>query len=329
MRPFLRNLTCKSICVLLSCILLCSQSFSQHLVLGNDKIKIEASLNFGPSFFLGDLGGNAGRGKEFLKDLNLELTTVMKGAFITIYPKDWVGLRVAGQLTYLHDKDEIISTSGEHETYRKDRNLDFKTNMWEVYTAIELYPTLMFKKYDDYDPRLKPYVFAGVGLFHFNPKGSLTDVNGNVTWHELQPLKTEGQGMAEYPNSKPYKLTQVNIPFGAGIKYDLSEKVTIGTELLYRKTFTDYIDDVSTTYVDPFYFSQYLSAQDAAIARRIHDKTSSFVPNNRTPPGEQRGNSKNMDAYFSTVVKVGIKLGSGVSSENRRLMRQTKCPFLY
>lgn len=329
MRLYLHNSACKCFCILLFSILLSSQSFSQHLVLGNEKLKIEAGLNFGPTFFLGDIGGNAGKGTHFLKDLNLEMTTLMKGAFVTVYPTDWLGLRVAGQLTYLHDEDDIISTNGEHETYRKDRNLDFKTNMWEVYGAIELYPTLMLRKYNDYDPRLKPYVFAGVGLFHFNPKGSLTDVNGNKRWYELHPLRTEGQGMAEYPNRKPYKLTQMNIPMGVGLKYDLSERVTIGTELIYRKTFTDYIDDLSTTYIDPYYFGVYLSPQDAAIARQIHDKTSSLVPTNRTIPGEQRGNSKNMDSYFSTVLRVGIKMGSLVGGENRGIMRQARCPILY
>ncbi len=327
MRPYLHKFTLKSIIVLSVTILLSSTSFSQHLVIGGEKFKVEAGLNFGPTFFLGDIGGNAGRGTHFLKDLNLELTTLMKGAFVTVYPTDWLGIRVAGQFTFLHDKDQIIRTNGEHETYRKDRNLDFKTNMWEVYGAIELYPTLMLRKYDDYDPRLKPYVFAGAGLFHFDPKGSLTDANGNVTWHKLQPLRTEGQGMAEYPNRKPYKLTQMNIPMGFGLKYDLTEKVTLGTELIYRKTFTDYIDDLSTTYIDPYYFGVYLTPQQAALARKLHDKSNSLVPANRTVPGEQRGNSKNMDAYFSTVIKLGIKLGS--NDIDRKALRQTKCPFLY
>ena len=329
MRPYLRKLFFKSICMLSGCMVLSPKSFSQHIVLGNDKLKIEAGLNFGPTFFLGDIGGNAGKGTHFLKDINLELTTLMKGAFVTVYPNDWLGFRIAGQFTHVSSRDNIISTDGEHETYRKERDLDFRTKMWEVYAAIEVYPTMMFAKYDDYDPRLKPYAFIGGGLFHFNPQGSLTDANGKTKWYDLQPLRTEGQGMAEYPDRKPYKLTQVNIPMGVGLKYDISERVTVGTELLYRKTFTDYIDDLSTTYIDPFYFSQYLSPADAAIARKIHDKTSSLVPTNRTRPGEQRGNSKNMDAYFSTVVKLGIKLGAGISSENRRLMRQTKCPFLY
>jgi hypothetical protein len=331
MKPFLPNLLCKVTLALSGVLFFNSTSFSQHLMLGNENLKIEAGLNFGPSFFLGDLGGNYGKGRPFLKDLNLEETKLVKGAFISVYPADWIGFRIAGNLTPLSAEDKIINTGGEHETYRKERNLDFKTNVWELYTAVELYPTMMFAKYEDYDPRLKPYGFVGIGVFHFNPKGSLTSANGNKTWYDLQPLRTEGQGMKEYPGKKQYSLTQLNIPMGFGLKYQLSPRVNIGTELLYRKTFTDYIDDVSTTYVDPLIFENYLSVKDAAIARQLYDKTNSLVvPANRTIPGEQRGNSKNKDAYFSTVIKIGVRLGDIYDSEGeRRAARQTRCPFFY
>ncbi|MBC7935538.1 MAG: hypothetical protein H7Y86_09335 [Rhizobacter sp.] len=329
MKPYLRNLICRSIGMLFLSIFISSQSFSQHIVLGNKKFKVEAGFNFGPTFFLGDLGGNAGKGTKFVKDVNLELTKMMKGAFITVYPTDWLGLRVAGQFTYVSGKDYTINSDGVHETWRKQRNLDFRSNMWEAYGAIELYPTLMFRKYNDYDPRLKPYGFVGVGLFHFDPEGSITAANGTQSWHKLHPLRTEGQGMAEYPNKKPYKLTQMNLPMGFGLKYDISERVTMGAELLYRHTFTDYIDDVSTSYIDPIYFNQYLSAPDAIIARKIHDKMFGIITPtvSRYAPGTQRGNAEQNDAYFSTLVKLGIKLGS---FEGRNpALRQTRCPFLY
>jgi len=332
MNPALHKVISKTLPVFFCIVFIHIQAFSQHIVFGNEKFKVEAGLNFGPTFFLGDLGGNKGKGTTFIKDVNLELTKMMKGAFISIYPADWIGLRVAGQFTYVSGSDGIISTTGIHESWRKQRNLDFKSNMWEVYTAIEIFPTLIFNKYSDFDPRLKPYGFFGVGLFHYNPKGSITSANGTKTWHELHPLRTEGQGMTEYPNKKTYDLTQMNIPMGFGLKYQLSDKINIGTELLYRKTFTDYIDDVSTTYIDPNYFDNYLSASDANIARKIHDKTFGIVTPGvtRYAPGVQRGNSKNMDAYFSTVVKVGVQLGQTYgSAQERNAARQTRCPHFY
>jgi hypothetical protein len=332
MNPTLPKVLSKAVQLFLCMVFLHIQAFSQHLILGNEKIKIEAGLNFGPTFFLGDHGGNRGKGTTFIKDVNLELTKMMKGAFISFYPADWIGLRVAGQYTFVSGKDYIINTTGEDELYRRERNLDFKSHMWEAYAALELFPTMMMNKYDDYDPRLKPYGFIGIGLFHFNPQGSLTDAGGKTTWHYLKPLSTEGQGMPQYPNRKPYQLTQLNVPMGAGIKYDLSAKVNIGTELLYRKTFTDYIDDLSTTYIDPVNFDRNLSASDAVLARALYDKVK-FVGtpvNNRTPPGEQRGNSKNNDAYFSFLLKLGIKLGPSYgSAEQRNAARQTRCPHFY
>lgn len=330
MKPFLPNCLYKFVLALVCMVSLHKTSFSQYLILGNEKFKVEAGLNFGPTFFLGDLGGGYGKGSHFLKDLNLEETRFMKGAFVSIYPTNWIGLRVAGQLTYLSAKDNNISTNGIHETYRKERNLDFKSNVWEVYAALELFPLMIFNKYDDYDPRLKPYGFVGVGLFRFNPKGSLTSTNGTKTWHELHPLRTEGQGMTEYPAKKPYNLTQVNIPMGFGLKYELSERINVATELLYRKTFTDYIDDVSTSYINANYFDRYLPAQQAALARELHDKVVAGTPVRRTSPGKQRGNPKNNDAYFSTVIKIGIKLGDTYgSTEQRNAARQTRCPHFY
>lgn len=329
MRPYLHFL-CKCMLVCICLIAGTGKVHAQHVVLGNKKLKVEAGLNFGPTFFLGDLGGNAGKGQRFLKDLNLELTKMMKGAFVSVYPAEWIGLRVAGQFTYVSGKDYIINTDGVDESWRKQRNLDFKSNMWEVYGAIEIYPTLMFRPIDDeYSPRFKPYGFIGGGIFHFNPKGSLTQSNGSTTWHELHPLRTEGQGMSQYPDRKPYKLTQFNVPMGGGFKYDVTERVTLGLELLYRKTFTDYIDDVSTNYIDATYFSQYLSPQQANIARQIHDKMYGIVTPNvsRYPPGTQRGNPKQNDAYFSTLLKLGFKIGN--SELDRRMLRQTKCPALF
>lgn len=305
-------------------------SNAQHFILGNERVKVEAGLNFGPTFFLGDLGGHRGKGTTFVKDVNLQLTRMMKGAFISIYPVDWLGLRVAAQFTFVEGRDELITTKGEDELYRKQRNLDFKSNMFEAYGAIELFPLTLLNGYDpEYNPRYKPYGFIGVGMFKYNPMGSITDLNGNVTWHYLRPLRTEGQGFAEYPSRSEYSLTQMNIPMGGGIKYMASERVNLAIELLYRKTFTDYIDDLSTDYIDPALFDKYLSPADAVVARQIHDKAfTSFVPGSpRFVPGYQRGNPKNNDAYFSFVLKLGIRLGDIYNSPfDRNAAMHTRCP---
>ena len=279
-------------------------------------------------FFLGDLGGNSGKGTNDIKDVNLEFTKLMKGIFVTAYPKDWLGIRLAADVTYLEGSDDIINTTGINELYRKQRNLDFKSTVLEGYLALELFPTMMLRRDKEYQPKLRPYGLVGIGVFHFNPKGSLTDAAGNKSWYALQPLRLEGQGMTEYPEVKPYKLTQINIPIGAGLKYYASERINLSTEVLYRKTFTDYIDDVSKSYIDPNNFKKYLSASDAAIAYQLSDKVQPiiFPGMTRFPAGNQRGDTKNGDTYFSLVLKLGIRLGP-LNESN--VLRQTRCPSVY
>lgn len=334
MTSFLHNIVGKMgislLCITVS--LYANDASSQHLSFKAGNARWEAGVNFGPTFFLGDLGGNAGKGTRFVKDLNLELTKLMKGGFVAFYPADWIGFRAAAQYTYVEGRDNIINTNGVNELWRKQRNLDFKSDIWEVYGAVEIFPTMMRSDMEDYDPRIRPYGFIGVGMFRFNPKGSITDANGNKTWHELHPLRTEGQGMAEYPDKKTYSLTQMNIPMGGGIRVKMSDRVNTSFELLYRKTFTDHIDDVSTTYIDPNLFDIYLTPQQARIAREIHDKTVGIVTPgvNRYEPGTQRGNSKQMDAYFSFAIKIGVTLGEVFSSDPRKnALQKTRCPHFF
>jgi hypothetical protein len=332
MKPSLHKFVGKCmLLLLLSFTFISGRSYSQALLFG-EKVKWEVGFNFGPSFFLGDLGGNSGKGTNDIKDINFEFTKFMKGAFITMYPKSWVGLRVAADYTYLEGDDAIINTNGINELWRKQRNLNFKTNIIEGYVALELFPTMFFYRNSEFEPRLRPYVMGGVGIFHFNPQGSLTDASGNKTWYYLHPLRLEGQGMPEYPYSKPYKLTQMNIPFGGGVKYYLSDRINVSAEILYRKTFTDYIDDVSTKYIDPVNYSKYLSSQEASLAYKLSDKSIGIIYPGMTryPAGTQRGDTKKSDTYFSVVMKIGVRLGPIYESAfARRAIRQTRCPKFY
>jgi len=310
--------------------LLFSKSYSQSLVFGTEKTKVEVGINIGPSFFLGDLGGHRGKGTRFIKDLNLPLTEIMTGAFVTAYPNKWLGIRAAAQYGKLEAEDRIINTKGNDELYRKQRNLDFRTNIAEAYLAAEVFPFMLLNKNnEDYKPRLRPYGVIGVGVFHFNPQGSLTDANGKKTWYYLRPLHTEGEGFPEYPKRKEYSLTQINIPLGCGLKYIISDRVNISFEILLRKSLTDYIDDVSTTYIDPALFDKYLTPQNARIARQISDKVFAIVNPGltRNSPGTQRGNPNQNDSYFTTFLKFGIRIGTIYESiYNRNVANHMRCP---
>ena len=96
-------------------------------------------------------------------------------------------------------------------------------------------------------------------------------------------------------------------------------------EVLHRITFTDYIDDVSTDYIDPVYFQNYLSASDVPIAVQLHNREPlrGLV---RPYVGTIRGNPKEMDSYFSFLLRFGWRLGwnNGFGSGS---LKQTKCPI--
>ncbi len=135
----------------------------------------------------------------------------------------------------------------------------------------------------------------------------------------MQPLRTEGQGFPEYPTRKEYKLSSLNIPLGIGVKYFLSDNVNLSFEIIHRKTFTDYIDDVSTTYVDPSLFYTYLPLQQAQLAERMANKTNGIYEG-----GDKRGTATNNDAYYSAGFKLGIRLGNTNPYRN-----STSCPIKF
>lgn len=296
------------------------RSNAQSISTGNGKL--ELGLGIGPMFFLGDLGGATGEGKTFIKDLDLPLTKLSKGLYLNYYPAEWVGLRLAGNLGYVEGNDAEAPANGGAEEDRKYRNLHFKSNINEVYAALEFYPTVLFEQYEGLKGKFRPYVLGGAGMYHFNPKAK--DVDGS--WVELAPLKLEGQGFAQYPDSKPYKLTQMNVVMGAGFKFYLKENMYLGFEILHRKLFTDYVDDVSHNYyIDPIHFDSNLSPADAAIARRLYYRGIYTFPTTR--PYEEfaeRGDPKQNDAYFSSILRFGWRLGQ---SDGR--LKQLKCPVFY
>jgi hypothetical protein len=298
-----------------------SRSYSQSISTPNGKF--EFGLGVGPMFFLGDLGGTAGVGATFVKDLNLPLTKFCKGIYLEYYPKEWAGIRVAGNLGYVEGDDAQAPSKGGDEEDRKYRNLSFKSNINELYGALEIYPTVFFERYDGLKGKLRPYLLGGAGMYHFNPKTK--DVNGK--WVALAPLHLEGQGFTEYPDSKPYKLFQKNLLFGFGFKYYLKENMYVGLEILHRKLFTDYVDDVSHSYyIDQIAFDKYLTPANAAIARRLYYRAT-YGSNTRpqgTPATAQRGDPKLNDAYFSSILRFGWRIG-GIDARSKQL----KCPVFY
>jgi len=299
-----------------------SRAYSQSITTGDGKV--ELGFGFGPMFFLGDLGGSAGIGRDFLKDVDFPLTKLSKMIFVNYYPAEWVGFRLALNHGTLMGNDAEAPNKGGAEVDRLKRNLSFKTSVLEAYVAAEIYPTVFFERYDGLAKKLRPYGIIGIGVMKYNPKAKL-----DGEWVELKPLRLEGQGMIEYPDVKEYNLVQKEIPLGLGFKYYIKENMFVGLELVHRQIFTDYVDDVSTGYVDPLVFNNYLSPTDAAKARKLYYRGTynSAVSNPGNIQTFQRGDPTDNDAFFSTILRLGWRLnGNDPASRARKQMR---CPVFF
>jgi Domain of unknown function (DUF6089) len=205
-----------------------------------------------------------------------------------------------------------ISADDKYGTYRL-RNLNFTSNLTEVNLGLEYYITRLR------DHALTPYVFGGIALYHFNPY--TLDTSG--TKYFLRPLSTEGEGFVD--GKKNYTLTQFAIPFGGGIKLSLSENINVGLELGLRKLFTDYLDDVSTTYVDEALLLTNKGAKAVELAYRGGElKNGSSYP----AAGTGRGGVKHKDFYYFTGLTASFRLVGGNGGGRRTGGKHSKygCP---
>jgi Domain of unknown function (DUF6089) len=180
----------------------------------------------------------------------------------------------------------------------RSRNLAFETSISEFSVVGEYYLLNL------YDNRISPYAFAGLALYHFNPYA----FNGTTDKIFLKPLSTEGQGLPGYPDRKPYGLTQAAIPFGGGVKFAITDNLHVGLEVGFRKLFTDYLDDVSTTYVDPSVFPPNPDGTPSP-ALLLSDRSYETGPPIGVK-GRQRGNSQNKDQFVTAMFYISFNLQS-------------------
>ena len=171
------------------------------------------------------------------------------------------------------------------------RNLNFKSKImdWEL--------GAQYNFFNLNDRWWTPYVFTGIGFFHFKPYTN--DVNGEKV--DLQPLSTEGQGFL--PGTKNYKLTQFFIPLGFGGEYALNEDMRLGLEFGYRKLFTDYLDDVSDVYVDEATLLAARGQQAVDLAYRGDEVGAGHYP----AANSTRGNPDNKDGYYYIGVTFTVR----------------------
>ncbi len=266
------------------------------------KTRAELCLGLGVANFLGDLGGANQIGTDYFADLEMNTTR----------PALTMGLR------YKLDPHQALyggfawgMVAGDDRlTQWPDRNgrqLQFRSHILELGIRYEF---LVVKERVGHIYKLKnikgqkrlgiyPYGFIGINGFYFDPQGK--DASGN--WVGLRKYNTEGQGVI--PTRRPYSPIGISIPFGFGFRRAIDKRWMWGIEYGLRKTFTDYIDDVSTTYFDNATISSYYGPTAAYVADPNNGANEHYVA------GQQRGDPTDNDAYMFFTVTVSYKLKTG------------------
>jgi len=238
-----------------------------------------ASIGTGTSSYYGDLN-NPNNYMDIRPSLNLGLTYLLNPRF-----------SIRSEITWyqLYGDDSEANDDG-----RRLRNLSFRSNNFEI-NAVGMFNFVEHGRRFYQRPKWAPYAFAGIGATYFNPKAEL-----DGTWHALRPLETEGVR---------YSPIAIVIPFGLGVRYKLDPWWSVTLEGGYRLTFTDYLDDVSGTYIDNNSFSDPIAA---ALADRRPE-----IDRPLRPEGAIRGNPDNNDAYFLLNIKFEYFIPAEILSTQR------------
>ncbi len=244
----------------------------------------------------GEFGITAGAAHYF-GDLNnrgaINRPKVALGAFFRKQFGNYTALRITGHFAQLGYSDVY-----SHNEFQKRRNLSFNTNIFEIAARGDF----NFFKFIPSDPThaFTPYATVGIGVFSYDPYAFY---NGQKYY--LRPLNTEGETF--YKGRKAYGTMALCFPIGFGVKYAITDKFNISFEIAHRFTTTDYIDDVSTTYIGIDKFPSPVPGK--SVAAILQDR--SFETG--TPigiEGRQRGFSKQKDQYMIAEVGLSFNISS-------------------
>lgn len=239
----------------------------------------ELGITGGVAYYIGDLNPY----RHYPKDTKLAYGVVYRYNF-----SDRYAVRLQGLTGTLQAYD-----SNSNDSLQLLRNLHFRARLLEFSGLLEV----NFRKYRSKDKdskRWTPFVFAGLAYFRAAPEAQLDD-----TWYDLQPLGTEGQGTTARPGSDVYSVDNICIPFGAGLKVNAG-RLDFQLEWGLRRTYTDYIDDVSTTYVD----RDLLAFENGPLAATLADPSVPGQLPDYPNEARARGDQNTRDWYQYTGLAV-------------------------
>ncbi|WP_344822539.1 DUF6089 family protein [Rurimicrobium arvi] len=259
----------------------------------------EAGISFGVANYYGDLQTKMLPSTDYHP---------MIGVSYKLFMTPQVGLRFGASYTTISGADSLSDIKAHYL-----RNLSFASRIIEAHAGVEY----NFWPVDRVRSRISPYVFAGVGVFYSNPYTN--NQNGDKVY--LRPLSTEGQGLPAYPDRKVYSNINVSFPFGAGMKFLVNKTLVVSGEVGLRPTTTDYLDDVSKSYVNLDTLVKYKGMQAAKLSYR--GNTASGWDGNYVTYTDKRGDSRSNDWMWFANITISIYFNSG---GNSRTYWQTTCP---
>lgn len=243
----------------------------------------EYGIMLGASQYFGDLNPNYG----------LKYIRPAGGFFVRQYLNPYVSVRGSLNYTKIGYDDRFSSNA-----YQLQRNLNFRSDVVELAAMAEF--NFFWFTTGDPQRRYTPYLSGGLAAFYHNP---YTKHNGRR--YDLRPMGTEGQNTAEYADRK-YSNFGLAIPIGAGIKYWIRPGFNLGFEIINRFTLTDYLDDVSQTYVGADKFGT--DPSRPTVAQALQDRSPLVNGQKLGRAGKQRGDTASKDQYLMVQFTLSLQL---------------------
>ena len=305
-------------------------SMTLYAQLGFSQIQpqLEFGFSWGSTKFIGDINGNTPRDKSFNGIKHNLLSRYIGGVYASYHLIDPITITASINRGRIDGADSLEMRTGELADLRKGRSLLFKSAITEATLSTEIDPIgMLTNSSNDLAHKIRPYITVGIGFFHFNPQGEYIHPDNTKSWVDLKPLRTEGQGMSSHPDRKEYHLTQFTAPIGLGIKYYISASIYTSLEYVYRKTFTDYIDDVSSRYIANQDFINHFGAGNSSTSIAIQMANKAAFKNGGVAPpsydvNSKRGSPLRKDAYSSVSIKIAI-MPWGI----KKRIKSLQCPI--